>query len=502
MAARHRLHVILRVPVRVEDDARVGGGEVDANAASARRQQEDKCAVGAVLSTEAIDRGLPRVHVRVAIEPLEAEAPFEQKVDQEVEHHRELREDEHAVPLRLELRQQLVEQHQLARRAEKGVAARTRRHARCGGGLDPLDQVRVVAALAQLHLEVVERRDRRVHHATHEHVTPLLECGAVDLLLEARQLDPHHCLLERRQILLHIALEPPQQVGAHRLSHRLDLLGTRRALRGQAVADAMAVLSEEGWQRGELRCVEEVAERPQLARVVLERRAAQQVEVRRLERAQVGRERRVLALEAVGLVDDHVAPRNLPELRQLVLGHLVRRDEHVKLGRRSRHRRAASSLASSRCLPPLWLCTARSRHPLVVVVAAVNIHHRARSIARVVRLDDDLTELLDRLLSRRLRHMLDAGQPRLPPQQLHVGRVRASPHQAARLAARGVGRAAGVTCIAHLAHARLASAAPSASLPLVGDHAVRRGLPGVCCQLGFVVRVVLVEELVGADDLP
>ena len=40
--ARHRLHVDLRVPVRVEEDARVGGLAVDAEASRARGHEEDE----------------------------------------------------------------------------------------------------------------------------------------------------------------------------------------------------------------------------------------------------------------------------------------------------------------------------------------------------------------------------------------------------------------------------------------------------------------------------
>jgi len=42
VAARLRLQVVLGVPVRVVDDAGVGGGEVDANTARARAQQKDE----------------------------------------------------------------------------------------------------------------------------------------------------------------------------------------------------------------------------------------------------------------------------------------------------------------------------------------------------------------------------------------------------------------------------------------------------------------------------
>ena len=42
--ARHRLEVVLRVPVRVEDDDGVGRREVDAEAAGAGGEQEDEVA--------------------------------------------------------------------------------------------------------------------------------------------------------------------------------------------------------------------------------------------------------------------------------------------------------------------------------------------------------------------------------------------------------------------------------------------------------------------------
>jgi len=40
--ARQRLDVVVRVPVRVVEHDGVGGGEVDAQAARARREQEDE----------------------------------------------------------------------------------------------------------------------------------------------------------------------------------------------------------------------------------------------------------------------------------------------------------------------------------------------------------------------------------------------------------------------------------------------------------------------------
>ena len=62
------LQVVLRVPVRVEDDAGVGGGEVDAQATGPRTQQEDEAV--RVGLTEAVDGRLPEVTPHPAVDPL------------------------------------------------------------------------------------------------------------------------------------------------------------------------------------------------------------------------------------------------------------------------------------------------------------------------------------------------------------------------------------------------------------------------------------------------
>ena len=63
--ARHRLHVVLRVPVGVEDDARVGGDQVDAEAARARREQEGERLAARL--AEAVDGGLAQVAAHGAV---------------------------------------------------------------------------------------------------------------------------------------------------------------------------------------------------------------------------------------------------------------------------------------------------------------------------------------------------------------------------------------------------------------------------------------------------
>jgi hypothetical protein len=67
------LEVILRVPIAVEYDDGVGGGEIDAEAARPRRQQEaEVLRAGRV---EVIDRVLAQLALYSAVQPLERESP-------------------------------------------------------------------------------------------------------------------------------------------------------------------------------------------------------------------------------------------------------------------------------------------------------------------------------------------------------------------------------------------------------------------------------------------
>ena len=62
------LQVVLGVPVGVEDDAGVGGGEVDAQPAGAGAEQEDEAV--RVRLAEAVDGGLPQVPPHAPIDAL------------------------------------------------------------------------------------------------------------------------------------------------------------------------------------------------------------------------------------------------------------------------------------------------------------------------------------------------------------------------------------------------------------------------------------------------
>ena len=89
MERRPYLQVVLRVPVRVEDDAGVGGGEVDAQAPGARAQQEDEAV--RVGLTEAVDGRLSEVAAHPAVDPLiqvsGARGEWNRQVSGHVKHH-------------------------------------------------------------------------------------------------------------------------------------------------------------------------------------------------------------------------------------------------------------------------------------------------------------------------------------------------------------------------------------------------------------------------------
>mmetsp|Transcript_16565 Transcript_16565/g.57911 ORF Transcript_16565/g.57911 Transcript_16565/m.57911 type:complete len:886 (+) Transcript_16565:420-3077(+) len=295
--AIHGLQVHLRVPVAVVEDDDVGRGEVDAEPAGARGQQEHE-AVALVLRV-AVDGLLPQVARDGTVQALVHVAAEAQVLLERVEHLDELREDEHAVALRLELRQQLVQQHELAGALDEAHRALLLRLERDGVHLlHARDQVRVVAALAQLHDDVHQRRRVLGGRARHQHARVLLVDGAVVLLLDRRQLHLDDGLLLGRQARLHVLLQAPQQVRLDRLVQLRHLL-----LRLQ-----VAELLREALRVVEAPRLEEVHQRPQLERVVLHGRARQQHRVLALEVRQLRRQRGLGVLQPVRLVHHQHMP--------------------------------------------------------------------------------------------------------------------------------------------------------------------------------------------------
>ncbi len=126
----------LRVPVRVVEDDGVGRGEVHAHAARARGDEEDEEVGPGGVEAAQVEAALHAVGG--AVEARVLVAAEEAVVLQDVEHGGELREEEDAVAVRLELGEHAVEEAELPRGLHHLLPRRV---------LRVRQQVRVVAAL-------------------------------------------------------------------------------------------------------------------------------------------------------------------------------------------------------------------------------------------------------------------------------------------------------------------------------------------------------------------
>jgi len=278
-----------------------------------------------------------------------------------VEHARHLREDQHARPALLEPREQLVQQHHLAAVLDEVVAGEERR-ARLGA----LEQVRVVAALAQLHDHVEQARAVRAP-VDGGHV--LLQERLVPLALHLGHADFQDGLFFGRQAALDVRLEAAQQEGAQDLVQLAHDLGLARALglgvlgggggRGRAAAPRRRAAAARAARRAaaagrrarhrrrllgargakpllkllrrrEHLRQQEVEQRPQLVQVVLKGRARDQEAVVRAHQPHHLAQHAVLVLDAVRLVDDDVPPVEAAEEGLLLDHHLVGGDHAVE----------------------------------------------------------------------------------------------------------------------------------------------------------------------------
>ena len=115
-----RLDVGLRVPVRIEEDDRVGRLQVDAEPAGPRRQEEDE--LRRALRVERDDRLVALGAARAAVDPAVLVLPHAAVVLEDVEHSRHLREDQHSVAVLLQPLEQLVQHDELAARLDKMLA--------------------------------------------------------------------------------------------------------------------------------------------------------------------------------------------------------------------------------------------------------------------------------------------------------------------------------------------------------------------------------------------
>ena len=349
VAARHRLQVVLRVPVAVVDDGGVGGGEGDAHPAGARGEQVDKARPVAV---EAVDARLPVRLARAPVQALELVRHLVQVVLQQVQHDGELREDQNLLALALELGQELGDEGHLPRRADQELQGR-----RLGGGrgrrrepffdrqsfrslrgsrerlafllavvaLQTVAQERVVAHLAQLHAQVAQLRHVLRLGTLKKHVHLLLVDGAVVVALLGGELDPHHDLLLRGDGL-HVLLHAAEHAGLQDVAQTHHL---RRVHLLSAVAKPLLKLLPARVRLG----VQHVHHPEQLAHVVLDGRARQQQEplVRDVHHALRGL--RVDILQLVRLIHHAQRPLERRDGVRQTPRRLERHEQHVKLRR-------------------------------------------------------------------------------------------------------------------------------------------------------------------------
>mmetsp|Transcript_35108 Transcript_35108/g.57362 ORF Transcript_35108/g.57362 Transcript_35108/m.57362 type:complete len:336 (+) Transcript_35108:400-1407(+) len=207
MATRNRLHIVHRVPVRVVNDHRVGRHQVDADAACSRGQQKTK---NRVIFLEAINSFLSLDARDTAVQTLIQVVSEVEIVLEYIQQVRHLAEDEHTMSFALQLWQQLVEQHQFARRLNEirvhgDIVSAERRH----GLLHVSNQKRMIAALAQLHGHIHQTRFGRATRT--QLFVRLLIQSFVPSLLKQRQLHPNNLFFASTQVSLHEILETLQQ---------------------------------------------------------------------------------------------------------------------------------------------------------------------------------------------------------------------------------------------------------------------------------------------------
>mmetsp|Transcript_12989 Transcript_12989/g.34537 ORF Transcript_12989/g.34537 Transcript_12989/m.34537 type:complete len:211 (-) Transcript_12989:803-1435(-) len=186
-----------------------------------------------------------------------------------------------------------------------------------------LKQVRVIAALSQLHHNV---QQAAAVYAAVDSVHVFLQQRSVPLLLHLRHTDAQDGLRLRWKSLLHLRLDASQQERAEhlvKLRHNLQL----RLIRGLSILLHPVHVEPlvEGVRVGEHLGEKEVEQRPQLVQVVLQRRSGEKQLVVRGDGSKFAHQLAVEVLESMALVNDDVLEVVL--LQELSVGdhNLVRR---------------------------------------------------------------------------------------------------------------------------------------------------------------------------------
>ena len=188
-----------------------------------------------------------------------------------------------------------------------------------------VEEVRVVAALAQLHENVLQTHLLQLAGSVDNVDVPHQDFG-VHFTLEFAEPDVDFELLLGFQSLLHFGLETSQQEGPQHGVQAFDQSVVAQTVVGvEPFVEILRVVEDIGQ--------EEVEQSPQLVQVVLQRRSGDQQPIGCFELSDNFRQFRFLVFDAMGFVDDHVSPIELPENGPLFHDNLVRCDADVPFAR-------------------------------------------------------------------------------------------------------------------------------------------------------------------------
>mmetsp|Transcript_10985 Transcript_10985/g.36071 ORF Transcript_10985/g.36071 Transcript_10985/m.36071 type:complete len:799 (-) Transcript_10985:551-2947(-) len=325
------LSVHLRVPVDFEKDDGVSRLQVQTHPAGARREHKDE--IFRVLGVKVGQKRPAVFRFGGAVEAEVLVASPLHVVLEDVHAANHLAEEEHAVTGRFELREHPIKELKLSARADNLV--------RRWGAVVHLvheKQVRMIAHFAQLHRGIL--KPARFSQAILEADTRGFEHLAVVMLLPRRELALDHHLNLVRKLLFNLGFAAAQKEGAKNLvqtvndeqlflvAHqgRIGVSVSRRSC-GKGLVEPLRKSARAGEDVGK----EKVQQRPQLFEVVLDRRSRQQESVAALVVVlQDFRQFALVVLQAVSLVDDDVAPRNLVQEALVTDDEVVVGDDDVE----------------------------------------------------------------------------------------------------------------------------------------------------------------------------
>mmetsp|Transcript_24470 Transcript_24470/g.52910 ORF Transcript_24470/g.52910 Transcript_24470/m.52910 type:complete len:611 (+) Transcript_24470:546-2378(+) len=353
MTPIHRLAVLMRIPIRIEDDTRVGRGEVDSQPSRASAQEKHKVSVVAVVARSSLPCGLfgvenihlalPFVNVGGAVDAAILPAAVEQVILDDVEEGSHLAENEDLVFVPVQPLQHAIQQGKLSARANEELGMRAA-HVRPRDGIDGLaEHERVVAILAVIHLLVrLAQRPRAFYTLVEEYVPQhaLFDHFGVSFLQFGHARVDDHFLFggHVRQHVHFDATEQERSEDVVELADRRilpfgneDVLlggGTLRLLTDVAKAEPRledAQIVEDGG-------IDKVKKTPQLVQVVLDGSTAQKQSVGGFDAFQGLNKRASMILQTLSLIHNQVGVlSNLVQSLLVPNRHLVTRDNNGKV---------------------------------------------------------------------------------------------------------------------------------------------------------------------------